>query len=322
MTFSGRFIANIIQVAQQQGADTQVLFAIVNKSIEELCDERCRIEMEVYNKVVETTIQLTKDDLFGLHLGEGLSLSVAGLIAQITQTCSTIKEAMDYMVLFANLGCQALPFKLEQKDRQWALSTLPYQPWVTNSPLAFRHTLDGTMVFTLREFHTLTHQKHYPLAVHFSYKRPNDIEQYERVFKCPILFNQTQNAMYFDAKHLELPIITSDYNLLRILVRYANEKLAMIEQQSGFTSIVRRSILHLVKPQFPTIQQVADNLNISVRTLQRRLKEEEQTYKMVLDNLRQQFAIDYLKNDHLNIQEIAYLLDYSEASTFIRSFKR
>ena len=77
-----------------------------------------------------------------------------------------------------------------------------------------------------------------------------------------------------------------------------------------------------MKPQFPTIEQVAANLNLSVRTLQRRLKEEGLTYKIVLDELRKQFALDYIKNKELSVKEIAYLLDYAEPSSFIRTFKR
>jgi len=105
-------------------------------------------------------------------------------------------------------------------------------------------------------------------------------------------------------------------------VQHAREKLATLNLEVGFATIVKQSIINLVKPQFPTIDQVAANLNLSVRTLQRRLKEEGLTYKTVLDELRKQFALDYIKNKALSIKEIAYLLDYAEPSSFIRSFKR
>ena len=74
-----------------------------------------------------------------------------------------------------------------------------------------------------------------------------------------------------------------------------------------------------VKMRLPIL---AANLNLSVRTLQRRLKEEGLTYKNVLDELKLQFALDYLKNEALSIKEIAYLLDYAEPSSFIRGFKQ
>ncbi len=322
MTFSARFIANIIQFANQQGASSQQLLQLTGYDFTQLCDEALRIDATIYNQVIEEAVRLTGDPFFGLHMGEFLSLSAAGIVAQISQTSRTIKEALDYMVQFANLGCQSLPFTLEQKGKVWELSAMPNQLWAQQSPISVQQTIDGMMIFTLKEFHSLTRQKHQPLAIHFCRKRPKNLKPYQRVFKCPILFNQKKNALVLDEKQVAEPIITSDYKLLRILVQHANEKLASMQADQGFFAIVQQSILNLVKPQFPTIEQVAVNLNISVRTLQRRLKAEGYTYKAMLNELRMQFALDYVKNKNLSIQEIAYLLDYSEPSAFNRSFKR
>ena len=64
------------------------------------------------------------------------------------------------------------------------------------------------------------------------------------------------------------------------------------------------------------------NLNISVRSLQRRLREEDLTFKSALGELKRQFTLDYLCNNRLIIKEIAHLLDYADISSFIRSFRR
>jgi AraC-like DNA-binding protein len=322
MTFRARFIANIIQFAAQQGADRSVLLNLIGKKIEELNDEELTFEAGVYNQVVEKTMELTGDPYFGLHLGEYLSLSAAGLIVQIVQSSRTVLEALNYMVAFANLGCQALPFQLKKINAEWELSLNPNPVWEEQSPMAVRQTIDGTIMFTLREFHTLTRQKHTPLRIHFSYPRPKKNQEYERLFKCPIRFGQPQTAFYFDQKHVDNPVVTSDYNLLQMLVQYAEKKLNTIQDEKGFSTVVKQSIINLVKPQFPTIEQVAANLNISVRTLQRRLKAEALTFKIIMDELRKQFALDYLKNKNLSVKEVAYLLDYADSSSFIRTFRR
>lgn len=322
MQFRARFIAYIIQFAAQQGVDKNKLLALTNTSMQGLCEEDLLFESKVYNQIVEHTETLSGDDLFGLHLGEYLSLSAAGLIVQIAQSSSTVLEALNYMVQYANLGCQALPYQLKELENEWELSLTPKESWVTESPAAVRHTMDGNLVFTLREFHTLTRQKHYPIRIHFSYPKPGRFSEYERIFNCPIRFGQPLTAIYFDKKQVQEKVVTSDYRLLQLLIQYAQEKLATMEGQLGFSTIVKQSIINLVKPQFPTIEQVAANLNLSVRTLQRRLKEENLTYKIVLEELKKQFALDYLKNINLSIKEVSYLLDYAEPSSFIRSFKR
>ncbi|MEO1262834.1 MAG: helix-turn-helix transcriptional regulator [Bacteroidota bacterium] len=137
-----------------------------------------------------------------------------------------------------------------------------------------------------------------------------------------LLLPNPTTPIFLNKKHVAEPVITSDYDLLKILVSHAEKKLTSLQQEKGFSGIVRQSILNLVKPPFPKIEQVAANLNISIRTLQRRLKEEGMTYKNVMEGLKEQLAIDYLQKENLSIKEIAYLLDYAEASSFIRSFKR
>ncbi|MFK7948266.1 MAG: AraC family transcriptional regulator ligand-binding domain-containing protein [Saprospiraceae bacterium] len=322
MTFGARYIANIIQFAKQQGANQKDLLQLTGLTMNELNDETLRLEVSTYNAVLENALKQTKDKFFGLHIGEYLSLSAAGLIVQIAQSSETVRQAVDFMIQFSNLGCQALPFSLHEHDDEIELRITPSDLWQTQSPESVQHTVDGIVVFTIKELHTLTHQKHYPTKLLFHYKQPNQIEEYQRIFKCAVDFNYQYTSLFFSNRLFQEKIITSDYNLLKILVQHAEFKLATMEQQSGFSTIVKQTILNLVKPEFPTIEQVAANLNLSVRTLQRRLKSEQKTYKSVLDNLKQQFAMDYIKNPQLTVSEIAYLLDYSEVSAFSRSFKR
>lgn len=320
--FRARFIANIIQFATQQGVAQQPLLSLTQKTMDQLCDDELLFEAAIYNEIVEKAVALSGDKLFGLHLGEYLSLSAAGLIVQIAQSSSTVLEALQYMVEYANLGCQSLPFALKELPTEWELSLNPKTFWLAQSPQSVRQTVDGSLVFSIREFHTLTRQQYFPKRIHLAYEQPIDITEYHRIFQCSVVFNQPVTAIYLEKSQVQEKVVTSDYRLLQILIQYAQEKLAKMEGQIGFATIVKLSIINLVKPQFPTIEQVAANLNLSVRTLQRRLKAEGLTYKAVLDELRKQFALDYLKNKELSIKEIAYLLDYAEPSSFIRSFKR
>ena len=114
MQFRARFIANIIQFASQQGADRRVLLDLVDSDLEGLMEESLMYPAAIYNQVIEKAVELTGDDCLGLHLGESLSLSAAGLIVQIAQSSRTVEEALYYLVEFANLGCAAMPFAAEK----------------------------------------------------------------------------------------------------------------------------------------------------------------------------------------------------------------
>ena len=322
MAFNGRFVLNLIRFAGERGVDRKQLLNISGHSEIDLSREDYSIESDEYNRVLEKSVDLSGDQYFGLHMGESMNLAAAGLIAQITQTCSTVKEALDYCCEFAQLGCSSLPMNLEKLGDEYKLTMTPNHLWLEQSNTAVRHTVEGTLVFTIREYHTLTNHKFYPNRVELPFKKPSDSAEYERLLQCPVSFEKNGIAIYFNLHQIESPVVTSDYKLLRILVDHARDKLSEIENRSGIGDKVKQSIINLVRPQFPTIDQVANHLNISVRTLQRKLSEENLTYKGIIESLRKDFAVGYLKNYDLSIKEIAYLLNYNDASSFIRSFRR
>ncbi len=320
MAFNGRFLMNMAFLASRNGANINDLVAITGKSFDELSEETCVVDNLTYNAVIELAVQETKDEFFGLHAGENLNLAAAGLIVQLAQTSETIKQAIELCCEFANLGCSALPMKLSKKEHYEIILT-PDELWKNQSQIAFQHTAEGVIAFTIKEFHSLTRMKHYPIAVHLPWSRPSNIMEYERVFGCKVHFNKDEIAILLDKKFVDQPVVTSNYNLLNILVSHAQEKSAAINNSLGFSSIVKHSLINLIKPEFPSIDQVAGHLNISTRTLQRKLKEEGTTFKQIINDLRLDFAKSYLKQQELQISEIAYLLSYSDASAFNRSFK-
>ena len=76
----------------------------------------------------------------------------------------------------------------------------------------------------------------------------------ERVVGCAVRFEREENAIIFDEKHIESPVVTSDFALLRILVSHAEEKERSLRNELGFYSQVKRAVVNLVKPEFPSIE--------------------------------------------------------------------
>lgn len=319
MDFSGRFLMNFIHFADQQGANTEKLIGLTGETIDTLCAEDYRVPSAKYNAVLEQAVQDSKDAFLGLHAGEAMSITASGLIGQITQTSGTVKEALEYCCEFASLGCKALPMQLEEQANTYQLKIVPDPLWLTQSEESVKQTLEGVLAFTIQEFHALIRNKHYPIRLDYQFAVSDELK---RVMNCEIQEGKPVTALYFKKEHIEEEVITSNYDLLRVLVKHAEEKIRKIEKKAGFSSKVKQAVIMMVKPDFPTLKEVASNLNMSVRTFQRKLGEEGKTFKEIVEELKQEFAIDYLKQDELTIGEIAYLLSYADVSAFIRSFKR
>ena len=322
MAFNGRFVLNVIEFARKQGARPEELLANSSTSMLELREETCFMENIEFNAVLVKAIEVTGDDFFGLHAGEHLNLSAAGVIGQMTQSSETVRQALELACRYANIECSSLPIELIEEKDHYKLVLTPNELWKKQSEEAVQHCIEGLIAFKIRQFQSLTHEFHTPIAVHVPWNEAKDVVEYRRVYKCPIRFGQNEAAILLSKAHVEESITNADYNLLRILVAYAEEKSAKINQQLGFAAQVKASILNLIKPSFPTISQVASTLNMSRRTLQRRLKEEGYVYKDLIDELRKESARSYLKREDLTIGEVATLLDYADTSTFSRSFKR
>ena len=322
MAFNGRFVDNVLSFAVQRGADGDALYGYLGMSLDDLRAEHTKIDNATFNHVMREIIAMTGDPDMGLHAGEYLNLAAAGIVLQIMQASQNVEEALQFVCSLANLGCSSLPMHLLVEGDQLALILEPEALWWEQAPEVVKQVIDGVFTFTLREIATLILHAYRPIKVEYAYPQTRDVSERERVFGAPVYFDAARTAIFLPRQILDQPILSSDYELLELLVGYAEKKLHAMERESSFASIVRRTILNLVKPQFPTIEEVAANLNQSVRTLQRKLKEEKITFKEVLEGIKFELSKVYLGRPQLSVAEISDLLQYAEPSGFIRSFKR
>jgi len=157
--------------------------------------------------------------------------------------------------------------------------------------------------------------------VTFPHARPDDIEPHNRLFQCPIEFDSPAAEIIFDRSLLESPVITADPNLVAILDQHVKESLAKIPGRS-LSHQVRAFLSSRLPGTPPTLDETARDLGMSMRTIQRRLSEEDTSHKQLLRQIRHELALRYLKERSVAISEVAFLLGFSEPSAFYRAFRR
>ena len=134
-------------------------------------------------------------------------------------------------------------------------------------------------------------------------------------------FSAPDNVLYFSKESLEAHLLTANPRLARINDRAITEYLAQFDKESTAMR-VRAKLIGLLSAGNVTQQEVADSLHMSLRTLQRKLSDENTSYKDLLDETRKQLANQYLRQACLSVSEVTYLLGFSEPSNFARAFKR
>jgi AraC-like DNA-binding protein len=159
----------------------------------------------------------------------------------------------------------------------------------------------------------------HPKRVEFQRTRMHR-EMYEAHFHCLVKFKSNQNALVFSNADMELPFVTYNADLLAIVAPQLEEELAQQLAQKTFTEQAKGILKRLLAGQRPGIQDLARELHLSTRTLQRRLTEQGITFQRLLEDARRELARHYLLNSSLELNETAYLLGYEDANSFFRAF--
>lgn len=160
-----------------------------------------------------------------------------------------------------------------------------------------------------------------PVSVNFTHDNEEYAEIYEKYFNVAVSFNSKKHSV-------ELAIDDVDRTLpqhTESITEINNDILGKYIESPGDSSLARRVVTIIVKklPEaHADIDTVAGELSMTRRSLQRQLKKEQETFTNLLHTTRRDIAIKYLKNSNLNINEIAYLLGFSDQSAFSRSFKK
>jgi len=145
-------------------------------------------------------------------------------------------------------------------------------------------------------------------------------EMYEAAFGCPVKFKAKRDAIIFRSSDLDLPFVGYNAELLEMLTPQLDQQLARHRKKQSCTEQVKWVLKRLLGGPRPEISEVAKELGMSSRTLQRRITDEGSSYRQLLHDARHELARFYLKEPSLSVSEIAYLLSYEDPSSFFRAF--
>ncbi|MGC3988816.1 MAG: helix-turn-helix transcriptional regulator [Chthoniobacteraceae bacterium] len=125
----------------------------------------------------------------------------------------------------------------------------------------------------------------------------------------------------FRAGDLDRPFVTHNAELLAMLSPQLEAELNARQEAQGIGDQVAFHLKRLLAGHRPTIQDVARQMGLSPRTLQRRLTESGTTFQQLLESARRDLARHYLRHSSLELNETAYLLGYEDANSFFRAFQ-
>ena len=317
-TIQAKAAEKIVRAAAAHGIQARDLYQAVNLDLFGLDDPDRRIPFAQLVALYEQAARLTKDDAFGLHVGETVDPKAFDVLGYSVINSSTLGEALDRVVRYCFIWTNGSYISIEKGS---PLTKIVYT-YLDDSITERRQDTEITFAALASLSRNVTQCDLSPAQVTFQHERPRDTTEHRRIFRCPVEFNAPANRYFIDSSYLGLPILKADPGLSAVLDRHAEELIAKYPRNDTLVEQVRTMIKDELRGGNASLERIANQLSMSGRTLQRKLREHGTSHQELLDQMRRALAMRYLQEREMAICEVAYLLGFSESSALHRAFKR
>jgi AraC-like DNA-binding protein len=311
--WANRFYRSLIE----WGVSEEKLFNISKLRLTDLKDADGRIPFEQYMNLGRTAPELTNTPEIGLILGRRAQFQDIGIVFQLAQNCGTVRESLLQTVRYSNLGNEVSVAIFEEGGNfaEWA------EHYISSRYLCIP-LIEFECCQKLEILKFVLGEDFRPVRTKFQYEPPAYADKYSQVFQSPVLFKQRKSGIVFNKELLSNPNPNPQPYIKEILSRHAERLILELDQSRRFQDKVRRIIIKHLDSGEADMETISSELNLSSRTVYRRLREENISYKTLLSDIKKQLALAYLKETSFTINDISDLLGFSETSAFHRAFKR
>jgi len=311
------FVLPVARALRLRGIDPMEVFDDVGIDPAGLARPDWRISHEVGNALLAEAVRLTDDEAFGLFAAEQLQPQVLHGLGLAWLASDTVYDGLKRMARFGKLISTGANPHLEE-DEEFVHVQLDRVFEIPNFCFAGRDYAVGMIVrmcrLTLGEFIA-------PVAIAIERPTPEQPERWEYELATRVSFESEVTRITWARADIMDPLVTGDPGLARVNDDQTQAYLDSFMSQSTSREVVTKIVDRL--PDGPPSQElIASDLSVSNRTLQRKLKDEGTSFMDLLQDTRLQLARKYLRQPGRSVVETAYLLGFSEPSTFSRAFKR
>jgi len=273
-------------------------------------------------QLISNASRLLNDEDWGLQFGERLHLGTHGLLGHVSTSANNSLESLKTYQQFLQIRSQLVSIDYQLKGQSVVIlfaihaniahaKTAPHNRPIIDGCVSGLITILGTK-FPLHSV---------DIPVHLSYPKPQSIEPHLSILGSNITFNSDQNSVEIPLSLLTQQNATANAGVFQLVTQQSEAALTQIQQEENLSNTINR---HLLENPEAIISQdmMAEKLNMTPRTLRRKLHQIGSNYQEIQNSVRKDIAIKYLQDTSWSIQEVSSRLGYSEEVNFSRAFKR
>lgn len=313
-------VQQFLQAARHCGVEIAPALEQANIDPASLQIKDTRLSGEQFQQLLHYLIEHANHPLFGLYSARFIQPDRFYLLGQIGLSsdnfAQAIKQAMPLEKLVGDMGITELRAHPQGLKMVWHCQY--------SHPMVIPHLIDNVLASWVN-FARFLIQDSRASPVELKLTRPhptaNEVKQYQRLFSCPVLFEQSENAILIDKALLLRPLPNGDNQRLKLLMQSAKLQLEDIDKADQLTLAAARVIRQQLPQAKLNRDLIASQLHLSGRTLQRKLLKQGLSYQALVDSVRHEMANYWLSCSGLSLSEIALELGFSDVRVFFRAYK-
>lgn len=306
----------LVRVAEREGVEREKIDSLLNRGEAGTSS----VLVEHYMSVMK--LGLAHCDDFGLGVGRSVTPGSYSVLGMTLLSCQNLKQVLEQVVRYESLNHDLGTSRFDVGTAESAYSWTPNPLYVPDPMSHLSFNLVVSVFAGIRTFSPWLINKNIPIKkLSFTAPEPSNTSLYASFFDTDIQYNQPVNSVLVDSEVLAWPVVNGDVASFDALTSHAEALLNARDSHKDLVWQLKSSLPEALRKQAYRIEEVANQLNMSVRTLQRKLKESDCSYQQLLDDVRRQLAEFYLSEARISMSEIAFLVGYQEQSSFNHAFK-
>jgi AraC-like DNA-binding protein len=313
-----RLARRVVNDLRQHGVEADNLLKEVGLRRVDVADPETRIPYAAVIELIEQAANILGDSSYGLRLGAAQEARDGGLLGFLMLNSPTLMDAITNLQRYFQVVGEGEDVEIERGGPNIALRFRETDP----SLRGLRHNSEYLGAILVRACRDITRKRISPVRAEFMHGRPNVKVSYAEYLGCPVKFHAKWDAVVYDAETMRQPVAGADSKLLRVLERACRQILGPTPRKRDIVHDVRELVIDKLARGTASFDDVARELNMSSKTLERRLADRNTTFSVLLDDIRSGLAKRYLTDTELRLEQIAYLTGYSESAALVRAFRR
>jgi len=317
-TTLGGWVLAIARALETYDLDPEPLARVAGIDLETARDPNARFDVRRTSRLFRLASEACGDPCFGLTVARQVRPPTLHALGFAIWASDDLRSALGRFNRYFAIFTTCAETGLDERDdrlRFWG------RAWPAFADLLTDQQFDAIIALSVLTCRLLVPGEFRPLRVGLTRPEPADLEGYRRMFKCPLLFDQDDAWLELDLETAGRRLPTANPELAQANDLLCAEYLTRLRQADLPGQVCSLLQERLVDGE-PDMESIARSLNVSVRTLQRKLKEHGRSYKQLVDDVRRALALQLIRQSHVPLGEISYRLGFAHASNFYRAFKR